>query len=166
MIPSSEGTRNLYFLPTQGDGMGHVRPVTTGVHMLGVSDITEAGTAVGVRSSSHAPNDVVSFDVERPTAITQLTFVNDDILSGVALGNVEEIRYTSVDGLEIQGWYVTPPDFDPSRQYPMQLHIHGGPHGMYNVGFNFGWQEQAANDYVILYTNPRGSSILARTTTT
>ena len=38
------------------------------------------------------------------------------------------------------------------------LAIHGGPHGMYNVAFNFGWQEHAANGYVILYTNPRGSS--------
>ena len=38
------------------------------------------------------------------------------------------------------------------------LSIHGGPHGMYNVGFNFGWQEHAANGYVVLYTNPRGSS--------
>ena len=40
----------------------------------------------------------------------------------------------------------------------MQLHIHGGPHSMYGVGFNFGWQEHAANGYVILYTNPRGST--------
>ena len=60
--------------------------------------------------------------------------------------------------MKIQGWYITPPDFDPSRKYPLQLHIHGGPHGMYGVGFNFGWQEHAANDYVILYTNPRGST--------
>ena len=40
----------------------------------------------------------------------------------------------------------------------MQLHIHGGPHSMYGVGFNYGWQEMAANGYVILYTNPRGST--------
>ena len=53
---------------------------------------------------------------------------------------------------------MTPPDFDPARKYPLQLHIHGGPHSMYGVGFNFGWQEHAANDYVILYTNPRGST--------
>ncbi len=46
----------------------------------------------------------------------------------------------------------------PPRKYPMQLHIHGGPHSMYGVGFNYGWQEHAANDYVILYTNPRGST--------
>src|SRR5260370_40759239 len=38
------------------------------------------------------------------------------------------------------------------------LSIHGGPHGMYGVGFNFGWQNHAAEGYVVLYTNPRGSS--------
>ena len=38
------------------------------------------------------------------------------------------------------------------------LAIHGGPHGMYNGGFNFAFQEHAANDYVVLYTNPRGST--------
>jgi dipeptidyl aminopeptidase/acylaminoacyl peptidase len=100
----------------------------------------------------------VSFDLKSPSDIKQLTAVNDDILAGKKLGKVEEIWYTSTDGLKIQGWYITPPDFDPSRKYPMQLHIHGGPHGMYNTGFNFGWQEMAANGYVILYTNPRGST--------
>ena len=60
--------------------------------------------------------------------------------------------------MKIQGWYITPPDFDPAKKYPMQLHIHGGPHSMYGVGFNYGWQEHAANGYVILYTNPRGST--------
>jgi hypothetical protein len=63
-----------------------------------------------------------------------------------------------VDDFRIQGWIIKPPDFDPSQQYPLMLAIHGGPHGMYNVGFNFGWQEHAANGYVVLYTNPRGSS--------
>jgi dipeptidyl aminopeptidase/acylaminoacyl peptidase len=88
----------------------------------------------------------------------ELTAVNADVLAGKKLGEVNELWYTSPDGMKIQGWYITPPDFDPSRKYPMQLHIHGGPHSMYNVGFNFGWQEHAANDYVILYTNPRGST--------
>ena len=80
------------------------------------------------------------------------------LLAGVRLGEVEEVRYRSFDGKEIQGWIVKPPDFTPSRKYPLMLSIHGGPHSMYNVGFNFGWQEHAANGYVILYTNPRGSS--------
>ena len=53
---------------------------------------------------------------------------------------------------------VKPPDFDPSQSYPLILHIHGGPHAMYGVGFNYSFQNFAANDYVVLYTNPRGST--------
>jgi len=154
----TEGTGNLYFLPTTGPNAGTVRPITQGQHLLTVSDLSDDGTAVGVRTSFYAPPDVVAFAVGTPTAITQLTAVNDDILTGKVLGTVEEIWYPSTDGLQVQGWYITPPDFDSNRDYPMQLHIHGGPHGMYGVGFNFGWQWQAAQDYVVLYTNPRGSA--------
>jgi dipeptidyl aminopeptidase/acylaminoacyl peptidase len=154
----NEGSENLYFLPLTGPSAGKVQPVTTGVHMLSVAQISSKGQAVGVRTSFHAPPDVVGFNISQPSRITQLTNVNEDILTGKKLGKVEEIWYTSVDGWKIQGWYITPPDFDPAKKYPMQLHIHGGPHSMYNVGFNFAWQEHAANDYVVLYTNPRGST--------
>jgi dipeptidyl aminopeptidase/acylaminoacyl peptidase len=75
----------------------------------------------------------------------------------VTLGEVEEVWYRS-EPFDIQGWIVKPPDFDSQRQYPLMLAIHGGPHGMYNGGFNFAFQEHAANDYVVLYTNPRGST--------
>ena len=154
----NEGTQNLYRLPLAATGGGKVQPVTSGTHMLGVSDISSRGIAVGTLTSPTKPGDIVTFDLKSPDALKQLTFVNDDVLSGRKLGELHEIRYASADGMQIQGWYITPPDFDPSRKYPMQLHIHGGPHGMYGVGFNFGWQEHAANDYVILYTNPRGST--------
>jgi dipeptidyl aminopeptidase/acylaminoacyl peptidase len=153
----SEGAQNLYFLPI-GPAAGKVTPVTTGTHMLAVSDVSPSGLAVGTLTTAHAPADVVAVDVRSRTAIRQLTYVNDDILAGKKLGAVTEMWYTAPDGLKIQGWYITPPDFDPARQYPMQLHIHGGPHSMYGIGFNYGWQEHAANGYVILYTNPRGST--------
>jgi dipeptidyl aminopeptidase/acylaminoacyl peptidase len=149
------GSRNLMFVPVGG---GAVRQVTQGAHLLNVSQIGPAGTVVGVRSSFRQPNDIVTFDLARPTEIRQLTAVNDDLLAGKELAALEEIWYPSVDGFRIQGWIVKPPGFDPRRKYPMMLSIHGGPHSMYGVGFNFGWQEHAANDYVILYTNPRGST--------
>src|SRR5207248_1101474 len=154
----SEGSENFYVVPLAGAGAGKVSAVTKGVQMLAVSDISAKGRAVGVLSNPSKPGDVVSFDVRTPGDIKQLTAVNDDVLAGKKLGKLEEISYTSADGMKIQGWYITPPDFDPSRKYPMQLHIHGGPHSMYGVGFNFGWQEMAANGYVVLYTNPRGST--------
>ena len=93
-----------------------------------------------------------------PAAIQQLTEVNADILAGKRLGEVEEIWYESTGGTQVQGWIVKPPDFDPGQRYPLILHIHGGPHGMYNVGFSYPYQNFAANGYVTLYTNPRGST--------
>lgn len=151
---NSEGSRNLYHASVEG----RVRAVTSGIHMLSTTSIDRFGRAAGIRSSFHQPGDVVSFTLREPGNITQLTAVNDDVLHGVRLGEVEEIWYDSVDDFKIQGWIIKPPDFDPARKYPLILAIHGGPHGMYNVGFNFAWQNHAAHGYVVLYTNPRGSS--------
>jgi dipeptidyl aminopeptidase/acylaminoacyl peptidase len=143
------GTQNLFFLPLAGARADEVQSVTRGAHMLTASSMAR-GKAVGVLTSFSKPPDIITWDLASPQQIKQLTAVNDDILTGRKLGEVKEMSYTSVDGLEIQGWYITPPAFDPTKKYPMQLHIHGGPHGMYNVGFNYGWQEMAANGYVIL----------------
>ncbi|HUG40348.1 MAG TPA: S9 family peptidase [Longimicrobiales bacterium] len=150
---SREGVRDLYFAPLRGAP----RRVTEGNHVLTIHDI-RGRMAVGTRTAPHEPGDIVVLDLRRPAGIRALTNVNDDVLRGVRLGEVEELWWTSTDGLRIQGWVVRPPDFDPSREYPLMLAIHGGPHAMYGVGFNFGWQEHAANGYVVLYTNPRGSS--------
>jgi dipeptidyl aminopeptidase/acylaminoacyl peptidase len=153
----SEGSKNLYFTSTAGQ----FHPVTTGKHMLTISSFTKTGLAVGVRSTPTKSNDVVSFTLPKTgTASTfaQLTAVNDDVLAGKELAQTEEIWYTSKDGLKIQGWIVKPPGFDPSKKYPLILDIHGGPQAMYNVGFSFSRQDHAASNYVILYTNPRGST--------
>ncbi len=92
------------------------------------------------------------------STFAQRTDVNGSLLSGKKLATTEGIWYTSKDGLKIQGWIVKPPDFDPHKKYPLVLHIHGGPQAMYNVAFNFANQDEAAKDYVVLYTNPRGST--------
>ncbi len=67
-------------------------------------------------------------------------------------------RPAGCDRTKVQGWVVKPPDFDASKKYPLMLYIHGGPHTMYGVGFNFEFQNHAAEGYVVLYTNPRGST--------
>ncbi|MEO8448676.1 MAG: S9 family peptidase [Gemmatimonadota bacterium] len=149
-----KGSRNLNFVPVAG---GPVRAVTQGNHLLAVTSMDRLGDAVGIRTGPKQPNDVVAFTVARPE-LKQITAVNEDLLQGKELGDLEEIWYPSVDGFKIQGWILKPPGFDPKRKYPLMLSIHGGPHGMYGVGFNFSWQEHAANDYVILFTNPRGST--------
>ena len=98
----SDGHQNLYTLALTGPKANKVEPVTSGVHMLTVSDIVK-GKAVGVLSSFLKPNDIISFDLRTPSQIKQLTAVNDDILAGKKLGQVTEIKYNAPDGLPIQG---------------------------------------------------------------
>jgi len=89
----------------------------------------------------------------------RLTNLNKDLFDYKKLGNVEEIWYkSSYDGKMIHGWIVKPPNFDSSKKYPLILEIHGGPHT--NYGFHFSSEVQlfASKGYVVLYTNPRGST--------
>ncbi len=152
----SEGSKNLYF----ASAAGQFHAVTTGKQVLTVTGVNKSGLGVGVRSTPVKPNDVVTFKAgAAPTStFSQLTAVNDDVLTGKELAQTEEIWYTSKDGLKIQGWIVKPPGFDSHKKYPLMLEIHGGPQSMYNVAFSFARQDHAADNYVILYTNPRGST--------
>ena len=150
---SDRGTRNLYFASVEAQ----VDQVSSGTHMLTVSDINSDGLVAGVRSDPHHSYQLVTFSVDDPE-MDVLVDVNEDVLGRISLGEVEEINYPSLDDFMIQGWIIKPPGFDASKKYPMILVIHGGPHGMYNVAFNYGWQVHAAKGYVVLYTNPRGSS--------
>lgn len=149
----NEGSKNLHFVSLKGD----VRQVTKGVQVLTVTDLGKSFMAVGVNTTPTKPNDIVAFDVRTPT-LKQLTEVNADVLAGKQLATTEEVWYTSVDGYKIQGWIVKPAGFDVGKKYPLMLEIHGGPHSMYNVAFNFARQDHASNGYVMLYTNPRGST--------
>jgi dipeptidyl aminopeptidase/acylaminoacyl peptidase len=151
---SMKGTGNLWFAPLSGEP----RAITDGDHMLSFSSMGGSGTVVTTISTVHEPGDIWSFNLRNPERMSRLTRVNEDILEGVEMGEVEEIWYKSTDELDIQGWIIKPPDFDPERAYPLILVIHGGPHGMYGVGFNHRWQHHAADGYVVLYTNPRGSA--------
>jgi len=148
------GTNNLYFVSAKG---GAPRQVTKGNHQLNVSSVAKNGLMAGVLTSPSEPGDVVVLSANQATP-RKLTDVNQDLLEGRKLGDVEEIWYDSVGGKKIQGWVVKPPDFNPSKKYPLILYIHGGPHSMYGVGFNFEFHNHAAEDYLVLYTNPRGST--------
>ncbi len=149
-----QGTSNVHFVPLQGTRS----QITQGGHMLSLDSTAPNGLAVGVLSAPHEPGDVVAYRLAGRGEQRKLTRVNEDVLDSVRLGEVEEIWYESNDGTRIQGWIVKPPNFDPTQRWPLILHIHGGPHAMYNVGFNFSFQHLAAAGYLVLYTNPRGSS--------
>ena len=103
------------------------------------------------------PADLAVVDAKKNKK--RLTALNDDLFAFKKLGNVEEIWWeSSYDQRKIQGWVVTPPDFDPSKKYPFILEIHGGPFQSYGSVYSAEIQAYAAEGYVILYSNPRGST--------
>ena len=114
------------------------------------------GTVAYTYGRSDSPADVGVVVGDKVNVLTQL---NEDILGYRKLGKVNEITYrSSFDNEEIQGWYITPPDYDPSKRYPLILEIHGGPHLAYGPHFSAELQIMAASGYIVFYDNYRGSS--------
>ncbi|MCB0656003.1 MAG: S9 family peptidase [Saprospiraceae bacterium] len=123
----------------------------------GAFSVAGNGTVAYTLASTEFPADLA---VKQPGQASQrLTRVNDDLFSYRTLGKVEMIRYpSSYDQQQIQGWIVYPPNFDPSKKYPLILEIHGGPFSSYGPQFSMEIQCYANAGYVVLYTNPRGST--------
>ncbi len=137
---------------------GRVEELTGPQHEVIAGSVSDGGRRVALTLGSHAsPGDLHVYDLER-RELTRLWGANDELLQDVLPGDVEEIDYPSFDGTRIQGWIVKPPDFDPGQKYPLLLEIHGGPHTAYGVGFFHEFRVLAAAGYVVLYTNPRGST--------
>ncbi len=124
----------------------------------GTISIAKNGAFATTYARPHVPGDIAVGTVGS-SDLRVLTAVNEDLFAAKRLGEVEEVWYdSSKDGRKVQGWILKPPDFDPSRKYPLILEIHGGPFANYGDRFDIEKQLMAARDYVVLYTNPRGST--------
>lgn len=88
-----------------------------------------------------------------------LTALNSDVLPHLDMARIEEIQLpSSHDGLEIEAWVALPHGFEADGSYPMIMEIHGGPYAMYGPSFAAEIQRFAAEGYVTVYANPRGST--------
>jgi dipeptidyl aminopeptidase/acylaminoacyl peptidase len=104
--------------------------------------------------------------VDRPTELfvldrgksRRVTHHNDRWIDQVKLASVEDVSFASKDGTQISGLVVTPHDYVRGKRYPTILQIHGGPTSQYANAFMPAWQAFAAQGYVVVAANPRGSS--------
>jgi dipeptidyl aminopeptidase/acylaminoacyl peptidase len=90
--------------------------------------------------------------------LRRLTHHNDALFGELKLGSTEEFSCKAKDGNEVHGLLVKPPDYEAGRKYPTLLRIHGGPNGQDSHAFSFERQIFAANGYVVVNVNYRGSS--------
>ena len=121
----------------------------------------DIGSDGSVAFVAGAPDNPCDLFLRRPDGQEiQLTRINDTLLAGRTVAATEELIYRAPDGREVQAWLLYPPDFDATKQYPLAVHIHGGPHVMWGPGTRsmwHEWQANAARGYVVLFCNPRGS---------
>jgi len=90
--------------------------------------------------------------------LRRLSHQNDEWMSTLMLGTTEEFTSTSKDGTEVHGLIEKPVTFRAGEKYPTLLRIHGGPNGQDDHAFSFERELFAANGYVVVAVNYRGSN--------
>jgi dipeptidyl aminopeptidase/acylaminoacyl peptidase len=142
---------------------GSIREVATGLTGAGLDrpyaggdfSVSRNGVVAVTAGDPLHPSDI---GVASGGGIRRLTHLNEQ-LAGKAMAQVQKLPVaSSYDKRPIDAWMVTPPDFDPAKKYPMILEIHGGPFAAYGPQFSTDDQLYASAGYVVLYTNPRGST--------
>ena len=90
----------------------------------------------------------------------QLTHLNDALLAQLDLPKMEDFWFTAKDGTKLEGFIIRPPGFDATKKYPVKFLIHGGPQGAWGDSWSYRWNAElfAANGYVVVMINPRGST--------
>jgi acylaminoacyl-peptidase len=131
------------------EGMG--RPYSSGSY-----SVSNGGTIAFTHRKTNRPADLAVYERGKVEVLTQL---NEDALGDLAMPRMEKVSVpSSVGDYEIDAWIALPPGFEADGSYPLLLEIHGGPHTMYGDFWSTEVQRYAAEGYVTVWTNPRGST--------
>jgi dipeptidyl aminopeptidase/acylaminoacyl peptidase len=112
---------------------------------------------IGAKNPRCPPVTKPHRDASGPIALTHL---NDALLAQLDLPKMESFWFTTKDGTRLQGFVIKPPGFDPAKKYPLKFLMHGGPQGAWGDAWSYRWNAElfAANGYVVVMINPRGST--------
>jgi dipeptidyl aminopeptidase/acylaminoacyl peptidase len=152
-IADDDGTQNLLSVPVEGGNI--TRPIG-GRLMLDAYSISNDGAIAAQIGVPDRPDEV--YILPENGSLRRLTTTNDALMSQIQLASVEYVHFKSKDGTTVAGYMLKPPGYEPGKRYPTILRPHGGPVWAYYAEFNFLPQLYAANGYVVLLPNPRGSS--------
>ena len=160
-ISGVSATFQIFKLDLKKDGsdklkIGGFAALTNGDHNINSISLAE-GKLVGSMNTMSKPAELYSWDI-KSRAVTQLTRANDEILTGMKMGNVEKRMIKTTDGKDMLTWVIYPPDFDPNKKYPTLLYCQGGPQSAVSQFFSYRWNFQlmAASGYIIVAPNRRG----------
>jgi dipeptidyl aminopeptidase/acylaminoacyl peptidase len=135
---------------------GAIERLIEGERNVTAFDIAANGNAVAAIQNMNDASELYYFG--NRSRLSQLTNINDEYFAARTPGSKEKVSYTVDDGTVVEAFVTKPPQFDSGKRYPAILKIHGGPVGQFTYGYDFGSQFLAANGYVVVEPNPRGST--------
>ena len=151
-IADDDGTQNLCRVPEAG---GEITRPVGGRLMVNDYAVARTGDLVAQLATMDRPDELFTIPSGK---LTQITHTNDAFLAQLKLSHGEYVHFKSKDGTTVAGYVYKPVDFVPGKKYPTILRPHGGPVWAYYAEFDHLPQLYAANGYVVLFPNPRGSA--------
>ncbi len=134
---------------------GQIEKLTTGRRVVSSPSANRDGRFALLSATANEPAEVHALENGN---LRRLTHENDGWLANILLATTEDFSCKAKDGTEVHGLMLEPPSYAAGRKYPTLLSIHGGPNGQDEHAFSFDRQLLAANGYVVLAVNYRGSA--------
>jgi dipeptidyl aminopeptidase/acylaminoacyl peptidase len=160
VLASVRGTVELYRVAPSG---GEAEPLTNGAHAVTGFALGPDGDGVGdafalLRNTPTDAGDIYLMP-SQDSVSRRLTDLNADLLAEINVPTPLEFEAPAPDGKPIPCFALFPRDFDHENPTPCPtlLYIHGGPHLMYCHSLFHEYHYLAAQGYVALFPNPRGS---------
>jgi dipeptidyl aminopeptidase/acylaminoacyl peptidase len=122
--------------------------------------LAAGNTLVFSHETLNSPAEIYSLSLARTARLTKLTSFNDELLKGLNLGKTESVTYKGANNADVQMFINYPPDYDPTKKYPLVVMIHGGPHGTFGDTWHYRWNSQlfSAPGYITILPNFHGST--------
>lgn len=155
------GHENVYKVSSAGGAVEMVAEAKDGCYTnLVVPAKASSATLFLSWDSANSPPEIVRIDASGARTPKFLTEFNKDALAKIDMAPVQHFWFTSKAGKRIHNMYVTPPNFDATKKYPLLVVMHGGPHSQWrdNWGLRWNYHLLAAPGYVVLLTNYTGST--------
>jgi dipeptidyl aminopeptidase/acylaminoacyl peptidase len=161
-------------LATVSSGGGPLRFHTKGHKQIRMGNLSDDGRVMAVTVETVVrPPDVHVMDVPKLTgrapevtlSTVAVSDVNKELMASLQLSTPKASWVRSEDGTRVHTWVMLPPGASPNRKRPTVVTIHGGPQAQYGWSFFHEFQLMAANGYVVVFSNPRGSKGYGRDVT-
>jgi dipeptidyl aminopeptidase/acylaminoacyl peptidase len=158
-VAAVDGTKQLF--EVNFPGLTRIAVMVTQVTNgdFDVSDIVafSGDNVIVTRTDMNHAAEVYSYNLKKKTWL-QLTKINNETYSKLALPKYERRYVTTTDGKKMLVWVILPPNFDKTKKYPTLLYCQGGPQSPLTQSYSFRWNFSlmASQGYVVVAPNRRG----------